>query len=224
MSLKFEVSSEELDSLDEGYKGLYKEHGEGVYRLTVEGLDPADELKGALHKEREERKKAKERAEELELQIKAKEQESLEAQRKAAEEAGEHKQLYEIERKQRQQIAEESDKKLSELKAELDALKEKQETDAISSVSSKIGLSLAPSDESSAELLAEKAAAMAKFTEDGVIYEIDGVLADENKVKEHLRAKYSRLCDAKIGSGGGAGGSSNSGGATKKTTAEILYG
>lgn len=61
--LKFEVDT--LEGVDEAVAGLYEKHGE-KYRLKVEGIDPADELKEALRKEREERKAAKERAEALE--------------------------------------------------------------------------------------------------------------------------------------------------------------
>ncbi|WP_312450072.1 hypothetical protein [Stutzerimonas nitrititolerans] len=61
--LKFEIDS--LEGLDESLQGFYEQHGE-KYRLKVEGIDPADELKEALRKEREERRAAKERAEELE--------------------------------------------------------------------------------------------------------------------------------------------------------------
>jgi hypothetical protein len=42
MALVFEVES--LDGVDEGFKSLYQEHN-GKYRLAVEGIDPADELK-----------------------------------------------------------------------------------------------------------------------------------------------------------------------------------
>lgn len=61
--LKFEI--ETLEGVDESVAGFYEKHGD-KYRLKVEGLDPADELKEALRKEREERKAAKERAEALE--------------------------------------------------------------------------------------------------------------------------------------------------------------
>lgn len=61
--LKFEIDS--LEGLDESLHGFYEQHGD-KYRLKVEGIDPADELKEALRKEREERKAARERAEELE--------------------------------------------------------------------------------------------------------------------------------------------------------------
>lgn len=73
MSLKFEVDS--LDGLDEGIAGLYEQHGD-KFRLKVEGIDPADELKEALRKEREERKAAKERAEALEREARERAEEA----------------------------------------------------------------------------------------------------------------------------------------------------
>ena len=73
MSLKFEVDS--LDGLDEGIAGLYEQHGD-KFRLKVEGIDPADELKEALRKEREERKAAKERAETLEREARERAEEA----------------------------------------------------------------------------------------------------------------------------------------------------
>ena len=45
MALKFEIDT--LDGLDDGLKPLY-EAKDGKYRLIVEGIDPADELKKAL--------------------------------------------------------------------------------------------------------------------------------------------------------------------------------
>ena len=63
MALAFEIDS--LDGLEESVKTLYKEHN-GKFRLDVSGIDPADELKGALQREREERKAAKARADQLE--------------------------------------------------------------------------------------------------------------------------------------------------------------
>ena len=49
MALQFEV--ETLEGIDEGLHGLYAEHN-GKFRLSVSGIDPADELKEALRKER----------------------------------------------------------------------------------------------------------------------------------------------------------------------------
>ena len=57
MGLKFEIDS--LDGVGEAVKGFYTKHGD-KYRLDVEGIDPADELKEAL-KERARFEKSRER-------------------------------------------------------------------------------------------------------------------------------------------------------------------
>jgi len=69
--LNFEVDT--LDGVEEGYKSLYSEH-EGKFRLKVQGIDPADELKKALANERNLSKEAKAKLSELErLQMEAEE-------------------------------------------------------------------------------------------------------------------------------------------------------
>ena len=89
--LKFEV--ENLDSVDEGLRDLYEENN-GVYRLKVEGIDPADELKNALKKERENSKDAAAKLKELELLKEG-------AEKLALEEQGKYKELSERERKEK---------------------------------------------------------------------------------------------------------------------------
>lgn len=109
--LKFELES--LDSIDEGLHGLYVEK-DGVYRLQVEGIDPADELKSALKKERETAKEAEKRLKELETQ-------KTEAEKLALEEQGKFKELSERERKEKlefQQRFEELTRKIAEGKRE----------------------------------------------------------------------------------------------------------
>jgi hypothetical protein len=79
MALKFEITKEEFEALEEGQQALYSEHGDG-YRLQVEGIDPADELKEALRKEREERAEAKRKLQEFESEAEKRERERLEKQ------------------------------------------------------------------------------------------------------------------------------------------------
>ena len=70
--LKFELDT--LDGVDESLAALYEQKGE-KFRLKVEGIDPADELKEALRKEREDRKAAKERADALEREARERQDE-----------------------------------------------------------------------------------------------------------------------------------------------------
>jgi len=89
--LKFEL--ENLDGLDDSLKDFYTEH-DGKYRLKVDGIDPADELKSALKKERESNKEAKSKLAELEKL-------RDEAEKKAMEEQGKYKELSEKERQEK---------------------------------------------------------------------------------------------------------------------------
>lgn len=75
--LKFEIES--LDGLDASLHSFYDKTDTG-YRLKVEGIDPADELKGALKKQREETKAYKDKLAELEKQREELERKELEAQ------------------------------------------------------------------------------------------------------------------------------------------------
>lgn len=86
MALQFELDS--IDDLDEGVKGLYSQHESGKYRLQVEGIDPADELKEALRKEREESKKYKDRVKEHETAAEKARREAEEARLEAAKKSG----------------------------------------------------------------------------------------------------------------------------------------
>lgn len=85
MGLQFEVDN--IDSLDDGIKSLYKEHN-GKFRLEVEGIDPADELKSALQKERDNNKLFSQELKELKKI-------ADEASKKALEEQGNYKELSE---------------------------------------------------------------------------------------------------------------------------------
>lgn len=89
--LKFEV--ENLDSVDEGFRDLYEENN-GVFRLKVEGLDPADELKNALKKERENSKDAASKLKELEAS-------KTEMEKQVLLEQSKYKELSELERKEK---------------------------------------------------------------------------------------------------------------------------
>lgn len=56
------------------------------------------------------------------------------------------------------------------------------------------------------ELLAEKAAQFARYTDNGIVYEMGGVEVDKAKVLEHLRTEYPFLVDGNQSNGGGAAG------------------
>lgn len=191
MPLDFEIES--VDDLDESVKGLYVEH-EGKYRLDVKGIDPADELKEALRKEREEAKRFKEKAS-------AFEKEKSEAEKARAKEKGEFESLY--------------NSTQAELEAERRAnkeFKERIQSRDISEKALKIAAGLTK-DVSRAELLQEKIANMSRYTDDGIKYELGGIEVDASKVISHLSENYPFLVDGNQANGGGAPGGQGSGAA-----------
>jgi len=71
-------------------------------------------------------------------------------------------------------------------------------------------------DTKRAELLKEQIAKYARYTDEGVKYEMGGVEVGEDKVIEHLRTEYAFLVDGSQASGGGASGTTGGGAAAKK--------
>ncbi len=201
MALKFEVPT--LDGVDEAHKGLYEKHGEG-FRLAVEGLDPKDELKEALRKEREENAASKKRAADLEA-------EKNQAEQDRQKEKGEFKSLWEKEQEQRTLTA----KELADLKDKI-AMKERESTALkVASPLSKFA--------DNVELLQEQALKFITHTPEGIkINGPDGSAWDEKKLAEYLTTKYPRNVDGNQASGGGASGGSN-GGAAGKTMKRAAF-
>lgn len=190
MALNFEIDS--IDELDEGVKELYVQHGD-KFRLDVSGIDPADELKDALNKERQERKDAKQKLADLQTA-------QAENQRKADEEKGEFKSLYEREQEDKRSLQE-----------RLDSMLKEKRDNALDSASRLIGTSLSK-DVQRANLLAEQALKFARYKEDGSIsYEIGGIEVGKDKVIDHLTSEFPFLVDGLDSSGGGASGGNNSG-------------
>lgn len=197
MALKFEIDAEAFEALDETQQELYQKHGDG-YRLQVEGIDPADELKEALRKEREERAEAKKKLQEFETENERRERERLEKQQ-------EWEQLSKTERER----AEKLETELQEMKDRY-ANKERNET-ALQVVGS------LARDPKRAELLKKEAMQFIAYTPEGVkINGPDGSAWDTSKLTEHLKAEYPFLVDGSQASGGGATGANGSGATSKK--------
>ena len=70
-------------------------------------------------------------------------------------------------------------------------------------------------DSKRAELLKKEALQFAKYTDEGVKFEIGGVEVDAAKLKEKLASDYPFLCDGRGSSGGGAQGGNQNGEAGK---------
>jgi hypothetical protein len=192
MPLKFEV--ETLDGLDETVKPLYAKHGD-KFRLAVEGIDPADELKKALAAERTEKKKAEQRARELE-----------EAANKATEaqkvQQGQFKELYE----KTQADLEKERKEKTEFMTVLQKKELEAEAMRIASMLTK--------DVARADLLKKETLQFLRLdTASGaVLIENGGIPIEREKLAELLKTKYPFLVDGSGASGGGAGGSKDKSG------------
>jgi len=188
-SLRFEVS--DLSEVDESFQGFYQEY-EGKYRLKVEGVDDAKELKNALQKEREERKAAKQRLKEIEDKQKEQEKASLL-------EKEEFKTLWEQEKERTQQLQEE----YLGFKQQVDQHRIENEALAISS--------LEGAGDHQTELLTEQVKKHIKVTDGRVNYEVGGVAVDKTDLINHLRSRYPILFKPTGSSGGGTAGSISGG-------------
>ena len=197
MALQFEVES--LEGLDENLQGLYQEH-DGKYRLAVEGIDPADELKEALRKEREERAAAKSKLTEYEKQ-------QEEAERQRMEQKQEFEGLYKSEQEAKTKLA----KQLDELQSNIAS--EKRESTAM-----KVASTLTK-DEGRSELLKKEAMQFVHYTPEGVkINGPEGEAWDTQKLSDYMTEKYPFLVDGSQASGGGAAGDGGGASGSKQIT------
>lgn len=200
--LKFEITADEFAALEESQQALYDKRGDG-YRLQVEGIDPADELKEALRKEREERAEAKRKLQEFETEAEKRERERLESQQ-------EWEQLSKADRER----AEKLDKELNELRGTI--AQEKRASSA-----AEITASLTR-DTAREKLLRKEAMQFIHHTPEGIkINGPDGEAWDGKQLAEYLRKEYPFLVDGNGSSGGGAPGGKNGGGAAGKKFNEM---
>ena len=207
MALQFEV--ETVEGLDENIASLYVEH-DGKYRLAVEGIDPADELKSALQKEREERKQAKLKLAELEAERQAALAEKEEREKQSMLEKEQFKELYEAEK----QRAEQTTQELQEYQKRIDMKALELEANQLASSNA--------AGDGQAVLLAEQIAKYAKVTDGVVSYEMGGIQVTANDVIEHLKGKQPFLFKGNGSTGGGATGAVRSGsGATRVNAGDM---
>lgn len=196
MALKFEISAEAFEALEDSQKSLYGKHGEN-YRLDVEGIDPADELKEALRKEREDRAEAKRKLQEYETEAEKRERSRLEQQQ-------EWEQLSKADR-------EKADRLSAELQEMRDSVANEKRNAAAQSVVSEL-----TRDTARERLLKKEAMQFITHTPEGVkINGPDGDAWDSKKLAEYLRESYPFLVDGSGASGGGASGGGKGGGAVK---------
>lgn len=186
MSLKMELDT--LDGLDASIAGLYEDAG-GKFRLKVEGVEDVSGLKKKVAELLDETKAEREKRKALE-----------DAQRKAdedrAKEKGEFKKLYED--------------TLADLKKEQESnalfqqrIREKE----VQASAQAIAGELARKDGKRAAVLAEYAAKLAEYGEDGAVkFKMGGMDATPEQIKEHLAKEYPFLVDGSDATGGGAAG------------------
>jgi hypothetical protein len=154
-------------------------------------------LKSKLEELLGETKTAKQKAKELEeLQ-----QQEAEAR---AKEKGEFKELYEREQKAKAELAE-------KYEGFAKRIQQKEVEGAAQSIASEL-----TRDTKRAELLRKEISQFAKYTDEGVKFEMGGVEVDRAKVMTHISDNYPFLIDGSGASGGGASGSKSNGGAVKK--------
>jgi len=150
----------------------------------VAGLkNKVDELLG-------EKKSASQRAKELEELQKQQEEERLK-------EKEQFRELYEREQEAKR-----------ELQEKYEEFQTKIQKQTISSEATKLASELTR-DTARGELLQEKVAQYAKYSDDGVVFELGGVPVDKEKILSHLKEKYPFLVDGSGATGGGAAGTDN---------------
>jgi hypothetical protein len=154
-------------------------------------------LKSKLEELLGETKTAKQKAKELEEA-----QQAIEEAR--AKEKGEFKELYEREQKAKADLAE-------KYEGFAKRIQQKEVEGAAQSIASEL-----TRDTKRAELLRKEISQFAKYTDDGVKFEMGGVEVDRAKVMTHISENYPFLIDGSGASGGGASGSKLSGGAASK--------
>lgn len=202
MALKFEINQEAFDQLEESQQALYDKHGDG-YRLQVEGIDPADELKEALRKEREERADAKRKLQEYETESEKRERERLEKQQ-------EWEQLSRTERER----AEKLEKELTDLR---DKVANSERTTTAESIVAALIDKNASGGVQRYNLLRKEAMSFIAHTPEGVkINGPDGSAWDAKQLGQYLSSEFPFLVDGSKASGGGAPGSNGGGAVTKK--------
>lgn len=184
MALQFELNS--LEGLEDSISKLYSKVGD-VYRLDVEGIDKAEELKKALKKERDSRSEAEKKANALEEERKTLENKRLEEQK-------EYEKLWKQEQEKQTLTA----KELSELKAKIaENDRDKTALEAINGLTK---------DTAKSDLLKDQALKFIQTTPDGTkIIGPSGDL-DIGGLSKHLTETLPFLVDGSPAGGGGATG------------------
>jgi flagellar biosynthesis GTPase FlhF len=159
-------------------------------------------LKSKVEELLSEKKSASQRAKELEEEQKRQEEDRMA-------EKQQFKELYEREQKSKQELQEQYEEFQNRIRQQ-----------EIGNEALKLSSELTR-DTARGELLQEKAMQYAKYSEDGVTFELGGVPVDKDKILSHLREKYPFLVDGSGATGGGAAGSNNGGAVVTKSFSEM---
>ncbi len=178
MALDYTVNS--LDGVDDAVKSLYVEK-DGSFILDISGIDTGEELKGALDKERDARRK-------LEREVKRNGDLKAEEERKALETKEEFKTLYDT------------------ALAENQVLKQNQLDNKKLSFADSIVSGLT-TDTKRAGVLKKQVLDNLSFDDDGEV-QISGIagVTKSSEFVSHLRKEYDFLVDGSKASGGGSAG------------------
>lgn len=182
--IKDEATKNVEQEIKDSGKTYTEEEVQKLIDEQVNGLkNKVDELLG-------EKKSATQKAKELEEYQKTQEEERMK-------EKEQFRELYEREQ--------ESKRELQEKYEEFQSKIQKQ---TINSEATKLASELTR-DTARGELLQEKVSQYAKYSDDGVVFELGGVPVEKDKILSHLREKYPFLVDGSGATGGGAAGTDN---------------
>lgn len=182
--IKDEATKNVEQEIKDSSKTYTEEEVQKLIDEQVNGLkNKVDELLG-------EKKSATQKAKELEEYQKTQEEERMK-------EKEQFRELYEREQ--------ESKRELQEKYEEFQSKIQKQ---TINSEATKLASELTR-DTARGELLQEKVSQYAKYSDDGVVFELGGVPVEKDKILSHLREKYPFLVDGSGATGGGAAGTDN---------------
>jgi len=206
--LKFEIDS--LEEVEEAHKSLYTEK-DGKFRLGVTGIDPADELKEALRKEREERGEAKRKLAELEEAQRIREAQAAKDAEKQALESGKFEEAYNTKAKR----AHELEQQLAEAQAiNADMLEKTKDSQINSELSRVASMVTAQGDKQRDIMQLYKSSAI--LTDGGeVSFTVDGAGVNAVQLADIIRIQKPWLADGSGNTGSGASGNQSGGGATK---------
>ena len=200
MATEEEIQQQAEDQVKQEVNDSGKTYTEEEVQKMIE-----EQVSGLKHKVDEllgEKKSAAQKAKELEEQQKQQEEERLK-------EKEQFRELYEREQEAKR-----------ELQEKYEEFQQRIQKQTIQSEATKLAAELTR-DTARGELLQEKAAQYAKYSDDGVGFELGGVPVEKEKVLTHLREKYPFLVDGSGATGGGATGQQNGGAVTTKSFAEM---